>query len=356
MFRQRHAIHLLVALTPVIVTACGSAQGASQTSSASKTSTTDSPLSAIYGSQDSPSESRRKQLKQEQLVAQCMKDKGWDYTPVDNSVQANATVGDDLADLSPEEYGTKYAYGVTLNYETYELPGLTGGNVAPIDPPVADDPNAEFVAGLDATGQQQYSEDLNGTPVEVPFDETGNYNQPPLDQQGCYGQAAKEVYGDSPFDDPEMGQRLNELLADLQTDPQITGANEQWARCVREADSTFDIGGPDEVFTFLTRVKAELSGQDVVPLDPATGGPQGGNPAVAQGSTRNSDGSGWAFLGQPEPLDARAIEQLRRREFTLYEIDQQCQKKIEMAKIRRRVESQLADRILQEFPQLEQGA
>jgi hypothetical protein len=233
MLQRRQLVRLVVPAILIALGACGgSAKGEDQKSSGSdKTSTTDSPLSAIFGGTESPAESRRKQLKQEELVAQCMKEKGWDYTPVDYTAQFGDIGGDEDANLSPEEYGKKYAYGVTHNYELYELPNLRGeatgdtgidageGEAASGDSFI--DPNQEYVTGLSESEQKQYYEDLSGTPQEALTDDTAVFVPPPLEEQGCYGVASKEVYGDSPFQDPEISQRLDELFTNLEDDPEI---------------------------------------------------------------------------------------------------------------------------------------
>ena len=364
MLQRRQLVRLALPAILVAVGACGgSAQGEDQKSAGSdKTSTTDGPLAAIFGGSESPAESRRKQLKQEELVAQCMKEKGWEYNPVDYSAQFDDSGGNEDANLSPEEFGKKYAYGVAHNYELYELPNLSGQATADtgIDAGASDgastdsfvDPNQEYVTGLSESEQQQYYEDLQGKPQEAPTDDTAVFVPPPLEEQGCYGLASKEVYGESPFQDPEISQRLDELFTNLEDDPEIKTANKKWLECVKATDSSYELTSPNDTYSYFEKVKAELAGQQIVPLDPATGSPQGGEPGEMWNSTQNADGTGWAFIGEPKPLDAQAIDQLRTDEFKLYGVDQKCQKKVGITKIRKRVEQELADQILTEFPQL----
>ncbi len=364
MLQRRQLVRLVVPAIVIVLGACGgSATGEDQKSSGSgATDSADSPLAAIFGGNESPAEARRKQLKQEELVAQCMKEKGWDYTPVDYTAQFNDAGGDEDANLSPEEYGKKYAYGITHNYELYELPNLTGdvtgdegidageGDSAPIDS--FTDPNQEYVAELSESEQKLYYEDLQGKPQEAPTDDTAVFVPPPLEEQGCYGLAAKEVYGESPFQDPEISQRLDELFTSIEESPEIKDANKKWVECVQDADSSFELTSPNDTYAYFEKVKAELAGQEIVPIDPATGAPEGGDPGQMWNSTQNADGTGWAFIGEPKPLDAKDIEQLRKDEFKLWEVDQKCQKSVGITKIRKRVEQDLVDQILSEFPQL----
>ncbi len=345
--------HCLLPTVLLAVAACAGS-GGGDGSSSGKTPTTNSPLAAIFGSGESPGESRRKQLEQENLVAGCMKEKGWNYTPVDHSAQA-ATDGEEDAELTAEEFGTKYAYGVTRNYELHELPGATGAMDAVADsgpPQELVDPNQDYVAGLSESEQQRYQEDLSGPPFEPPTDDTAAFTPPPLEEQGCYGIASKAVYGESPLQDPEISQRVDELITAMEDDPRIGDANRAWVDCVRQADPRYDLTSPADAFAVLEREKAELAGQQIVPLDPATGAPEGGDPGQMWSSTLRADGTGWAFIGEPAPLDDAALDRLRSDEFALYTIDQACRKQTQLDDIRERVEQDLADRLVEEFPQL----
>lgn len=357
MLKRPGVARSIAAMSFVVLGACGAGAKSSTSSSSGDTSATDSPLAAIFGGNDSPAESRRKQIKQEEVVAQCMKELGWDYTPVDYAAQiATNGGGEDDSNLTPEEYGKKYAYGVTHNYELYELPSLRGVDTGVPDTSPAvqtTDPNQAYVATLSQTEQTQYYEDLSGKPIEAdPNDTSGVFVPPPLEQQGCYGKASKAVFGDSPFSNPEISQRLDELFKNIEDDPAIKAANKKWLDCLKATDSSYELASPNDAYSYLEKVKAELAGQKIVPLDPATGEPQGGAGDQQWSSSQNADGSGWAYLGEAKPLSDANLEKLRTEEMKLYKLDQACQKKAGVAKVRKQVEQQLSDQILKEFPQL----
>lgn len=364
--RRANAATIAAAIAVSAAVLLGGCGGSSDEQSGSSGKTDDTavdngPLSNLFGNNDSPAEARRKQIKQEELVAQCMKEKGWEYTPVDYS-QFVSTDGDEDANLSPEEYGKKYFYGVTHNYELYELPSLQGAPgdtaVVPDDGAGAGDqfvdPNADFVQSLSEAEQTQYYEDLSGPQVEPPVNEDGTFTPPPLEQRGCYGIAQLEVFGASPFDNPDISARLDDLYRNLEEDPRLKDAERKWQQCVKDVDPSYEIAGPGDAYSYLDRVKAELSGQEIVPIDPATGEPEGGADNMWSSSI-NEDGSGWAYLGEPKAITGDKLEQLRTDERKLWETDQKCQKKADMVKIRRAVEQDLADQIVQEFPELDKS-
>ncbi|HWL45790.1 MAG TPA: hypothetical protein VNQ73_22805 [Ilumatobacter sp.] len=81
-----------------------------------------SPLAELLGWNTDPVEQRRQELEIQELAGQCMREYGWEYTPVDYGVhQAPVIDGVDMSD--PQAYGEKYGYGVMYNYEVSSGPG-----------------------------------------------------------------------------------------------------------------------------------------------------------------------------------------------------------------------------------------
>lgn len=74
------------ALAAALLASCGGSSGGDGGGGAP--TTTISPLAELMGwTNESPTESRRKQLRIEELVADCMREQGWEYTPVDYAAQ-----------------------------------------------------------------------------------------------------------------------------------------------------------------------------------------------------------------------------------------------------------------------------
>ena len=76
---------------------------------------------------------------------------------------------------------------------------------------------------------------------------------PPLEEQGCYGQAQLAVYGEDPANDPEIQERMNEYWEGQLDDPRIDAANEVWAECMADEVEGLEVGGeqvtrPDQVY------------------------------------------------------------------------------------------------------------
>lgn len=321
------------------------------------------PLAAIFGGNDSPAESRRKELAVQESMAQCMKDAGWEYKPVDFSAQFNVPGGDEQQ-LSPKDFGEKYFYGTVYYYELYELPTLgTDENGVPATVPGESfvDPNQDYINSLSSDEQSKYYAALYGEPQEAEVIDSGEGAVQeavpvPIEQQGCSGKAQQEVFGDQPFNNPEFGKRFEELQQQLQNDPRVNDAEIAWSDCVYEANPDFDFGTSQDVYQYMQGLMSDAKGQKTLPVDPETHQPIGDyDQNAGYSSTIDSNGNEIAYVGTPKAIKSDRLEELRVIEKDLWQADQKCQKEVGLADIRKDVEQELADTLLQEFPELQKN-
>lgn len=321
------------------------------------------PLAAIFGGNESPAESRRKQLAVEESMAQCMKDAGWEYKPVDYSAQFG-TPGGEEENLSQKEFGKKYYYGTVHYYEIYELPSVgTGedGSAATLPGQGFEDPNQEYVQSLSPDEQSKYYATLYGEPQEAPAIDTEGTGfvegeAVPIEQQGCSGKAQHEVFGDQPFNNPDFGKRFEELSQQMENDPRVQDADIAWSDCMYEINPDYDFGGAQDVYRYMEPLMAEAKGQKTLPVDPQTGEPIGEfDQNQGWSTTEDADGNQIAYVGAVKAIPGDRLEELRTIEKELWTADQKCQKQTGLDKIRREVEQELADTLLQEFPELQAG-
>lgn len=320
-----------------------------------------SPLAAIFGGVESPAESRRKQLEQEELVAQCMKEAGWEYTPVDYSAQFPEG---EFEDPSTPEFGEKYGYGMVHNYELYELPYLDeDGNYTEGPGQSFVDPNQEYVSSLTEDEMSDYYAALQGQPIESPpFPIEGDGDGvtiatsvvgPALEDMGCYGKASAEVYGDQPWSNEDFNERFGQLSEDMENDPRLEDAEIIWSDCMYEIDANYDFLDPNETYQYLEKLMAEAKGQKTVPFDTDAGQVIGGDGTEeVYGVSEGPDGDAYATIGQPKPIAESDLKTLQEQELTLWRSDQSCQKSSGLKELRRQLEQELADAILAEFPDL----
>jgi hypothetical protein len=101
---------------------------------------------------------------------------------------------------------------------------------------------------------------------------------------------------------------------------------------------------------------SEAKGQKALPVDPETHQPIGDyDESEGYSSTIDSNGNETAYVGTAKAIKSDRLEELRTIEEDLWHADQKCQKKVDLADIRRAVEQELADTLLQEFPELQQN-
>jgi hypothetical protein len=164
----------------------------------------DSPLSDLLGYSDfDEAEQRRQELEVQELTAECMREFGWEYEPVDYSaMNFNDPMAEhwELQASDPQAFGERYGYGIMLQYELYDAVWLESdgaANTVPFEEDTFVDPNQEFVESLSPSEQEQYYEDLYGPQT---FEEEGSMtvtSMPAPEDMGCQGRANDEVWNQS---------------------------------------------------------------------------------------------------------------------------------------------------------------
>lgn len=343
--RRRHLV--TAAAVPFLLAGCGDPDTADDAS----------PLEAIYGAPLSPAEQRAKELEVQEAIAQCMREAGWEYTPVDYSAQF-----DDRPFEDPNEdgYGEKYGYGIVRNYELYEWPYLDDEGNYTGDGPFGggfEDPNADYVNSLSPDEIDEYYAAMSGDPsiYEPEIDPvTGEeiYPMPSMEEQGCQGKAQLEVYGDQPWNDQDFNDRLSALTEDLENDPALADAEIVWSDCMYETDPDYDFYGPTDTYQYMEGLMGEAKGLETMPADPETGMVEGGDGTEqVYMITSTEDGEGIAYVGQPKKLTEAQIRDLQEVEIALWKADQACLEESGYRDVRRELEQEVADIIREEFPQ-----
>ena len=194
----------------------------------------DSPLmeylGAVYGTNLSTSEQEQRftetQTKTEAVVAQCMKDQGFEYTP--NIQKANfAASGEDVWKPNDREWVSQYGYGMIKNPMSEQ----------PTDQTPYVDPNQPYIDSLSTTEQTAYWEALYGPqPTEEELGEDGSYEYD-WTKSGCQGKAQHEANSD-PMQDEQfkpLTDAINTFYSDIATNPGFTEINQKWASCMADA-------------------------------------------------------------------------------------------------------------------------
>jgi hypothetical protein len=182
------------------------------------------------------------QMRVEEVVAECMAELGFEYTPVDYSQAGWSMSSDDLdVEWGSLEFAEKYGYGATTD---------PWGNEEMVDEPPDEqwiDPNQDYVMAMSETEQTAYYAALYGN-QEYP---EGDEEEWVYDwtQNGCQGKAQHEVYESAPgLGDDEyqaLMEEMNSLWEDVMNDPRIAEVGAKWATCMGEAGHPGFVGVDD---------------------------------------------------------------------------------------------------------------
>ena len=253
-------------------------------------------MNSVYGGDLSPEEQEAQyaeQLEKEQeLVAQCMQEEGFEYTP---DTTSSSFYAGDGTEYQPDDrdWVSQYGYGA-VNGPWSESP-------APEEEYV--DPNGDYVATLSESEQTAFYEALYGpTPSEEELAEDGSYEYD-WTTAGCQGAAQHEVAGEDPSQSEEfqpLFEAINGLYQDMATSPAMAELDDEWSACMDAAGH----GG------FATRSDAETAIYDELNALHENA------PIAADGTSTGPDEAALDALGEKEV--EQALADLDCREETDY--------------------------------------
>ena len=212
-----------------MLTGCGG------TGSPDDQETEQSPLSlylnAVWGLDVSPEEQEKRfeqeRAREEELVAQCMKDEGFEYTP---NIPSGSSVALDASVHEPEDRDWVAQWG----YGAVDSPLQQDGSV------LAEewvDPNADYVASLSESEQAAFHEALSGP--SSPDEDVKYGAQRTGETPGCQAWAYGEVNGPDLAQSAEFAPLFEKINALYQEDPDtwpgIAELNSEWAGCMEAA-------------------------------------------------------------------------------------------------------------------------
>ncbi|WP_104192519.1 hypothetical protein [Cryobacterium sp. Y82] len=182
-------------------------------------------MSGIYEGYDEDS-AIAAQNDQEELVATCMSDEGFDYTPV-NASQYSGMMSDDGEEYGTEKWVAENGYGMSQSPEQIAEQEAQSAEIV--------DPNQDYLASLSESEQAAYNEALYGPqPTEEELAD-GSYTDS-YETKGCYGAALQEINGDQPSQEEHAAlyEAMSALYEDLQASPAIVKLDAEWAACMAD--------------------------------------------------------------------------------------------------------------------------
>ena len=168
------------------------------------------------------------QNEQEELVATCMADEGFDYVPVDNS-QYSGMTSDDGEEYGTEKWVAENGYGMSQSPEQIAEQQEQSQEFV--------DPNQDYVMSLSESEQAAYYEVLYGVqPTEEEVGEDGSYEYN-WETSGCQGFASHEINGDQPSQEEHAGlyEAMSAMYEAAQSSPTLVKLDADWAACMADA-------------------------------------------------------------------------------------------------------------------------
>ena len=173
------------------------------------------------------------QARAEQIVAQCMKDQGFEYIPADPSAPSGLALMDEsdpgAAQAGTLEHVKEHGYGIS----TWDI-----GDGKPFDvEPGQEDPNQDYVDSLSESARAAYELALHGVPPTEEQLGSDDWVQDPS-QGGCYGKSTEEVWNtNDAWDAPQFASLIEEMsyvATNLDNDPEVTAAGALWSSCMAQ--------------------------------------------------------------------------------------------------------------------------
>lgn len=254
--RHRRGAGAVAAAAALALTlaACGSGPAGAPDDGTSPEEEAMGPLSKMfmeaYGELDEDSMTQQ-QARMEQLVAECMAEQGWEYTPVDYSQIDGGMVAieEDGPEWGTEEYAQELGYGIA----TWDTTEATAEPVPEGEDAEWQDPNSEYVESLSETAQEEYYAALHGPQPSIEDMESGEWEYDPANA-GCYGKASEEVFnpggedGQNVFEDPKFEaliEDISRIYEQAEDDPRIAELRSEWTACMAEAGYA-GLASPDD--------------------------------------------------------------------------------------------------------------
>lgn len=281
----------------------------------------------------------RRLAEMEDLIAACMAEQGFSYTPVDYSaMEVDLSAGLEMAG-GRLEFAEQYGYGITTN------PFTTGEDEVT-------DPNEEYVAAMSDAERDAYLTALygaawSGDPADDGDDGTdgagedgaGADDAEPLEgydwtEAGCSGRAQQEVMTPGLEDDEfaALEEELITMLGEAEGDPRLAQANSDWSACMLDAgyDGLAQVGdGEASIMAEVEAAQAEVLGQ----------GLGGGAPTDPEAAAREAMRRGLTNPSAEAALE-EAVAAITPREIATAVADAKCRESSGYEDVRRAVDTE----------------
>ncbi|WP_172829659.1 hypothetical protein [Microterricola viridarii] len=237
----------------------------------------DSPLSAftsaLWGEMDQAKYDEQ-QVEVEKLVAACMKDEGFEYTPNTQNGSVVTMGSSDMAERETEEWVASNGYGMVQTQEEMEAQQEQVSDYV--------DPNQDYLSTLSESEVSAFYETLHGpgpSEEEMAAMEAGEAYEYNWETGGCYGAAqhSTQDQGMEAYSDPKyqgLFEKMGAIYTTMQEDPKIKELDRSWASCMADAGYS-DFTMKQDAFTLISEAQNAI--YETMEYDQETGEPLGDN-------------------------------------------------------------------------------
>lgn len=216
----------------------------------------------------------------EEVIAACMAEQGFEYTPVDHTAEGIETAYDlGLVTGSPE-YAASFGYGIST-----DPMGMYARGSQVVDP------NAAYVDGLSADGRAEYLTALFGilaTPEDATLSDVQARAEAVVtstwEEQGCYGRGERETdegeYLAALNSQEALIQEIVNLSSTVEADSRLAPLVVAWSECMADAGHDGYANVSDPATELMSRWQS-LWAQQLAALPEAPSGPDAAEVASA---------------------------------------------------------------------------
>ncbi|KGJ72336.1 hypothetical protein GY21_16095 [Cryobacterium roopkundense] len=244
------------------------------------------------------------QQEQEELIASCMSQEGFDYVPVDSSQYSGMMSSDDGTEYGTEKWVAENGYGMSQSPEQMAAQQEQSQEFI--------DPNQDYVMSLSEGEQTAYYEVLSGVqPTEEEMGEDGSYEYN-WETAGCQGFASHEVSGDQPSQEEHAAlfEAMSAMYETAQSSPTLVKLDSEWAACMADAGYA----------TFTKK-------------------------ADAQDSIMNEQNAMYESQSETGPTDT-VLAEMREKELALAMVDFTCAEKVDYTDASMKVQFDLEEQFI----------
>ena len=253
--------------------------------------------------------------KSEEIIAACMNDEGFEYTPTAYVSEDSFTAAVEEWEPDDKNWVAEWGYGIT------DIPArhLSADEVEPDG--TGTNPNVDYLGTLSPVELEAYMEALDGPPAD-PEELVDGENVYNWEESGCSGLAQHEVAGDqddlSEFDG--LWDRIHAFEDDIFDAPEFADLDAAWSSCMSDAGES-GFTRQEDAWQSITAAMPE-------PQE----APEGGSAAAEY----------------ENPMDDPVVAELHEREIELALIDLECRTKTDYYESALRIQFELEEQFIAE--------